>query len=100
VLGGASPLKPAWEAKGERGHASRILPDGDAQGVVTLDTTTPASVIEAGVVAGWSVLVVSLYPGRSLDQPPGDLTCLLRCQSGAILIDGDVEACTFRPDGG
>jgi hypothetical protein len=53
--GGASPLKPAWEAKGERGHAAPILPDGDAQGVMTLDTTAPASLlIEAGAAVCWS----------------------------------------------
>src|ERR1035437_3145639 len=43
--------------KGERGHAAPIIPDGDAQSVVTYDTTTPASLIEAGVAVCWSGVV-------------------------------------------
>jgi len=47
---GASPLKPfrLGEGKGERGHAAPIIPDGDAQSVVTYDTTPALTVSESG----------------------------------------------------
>jgi hypothetical protein len=57
-----------------RGRAVRILPDGDAQGVMTLDTTAPASLIEAGAAACCGhVLARPLPPqaGLSEDVPLG-----------------------------
>jgi hypothetical protein len=47
------PAQARRGAKGERGHAARILPDGDAQGVVTSDTAPPASLVQRRALRLW-----------------------------------------------